>query len=313
MDSTSGNSVGGLTSARAADTATRLAPTTPTPEPAADRHRLPDEPLILIEPNTSWNALNLKEIWDYRGLLYYLTWRDVKVRYKQTVLGVAWVVLQPLLMTLVFTVILGVFLHVPSGGVPYPLLVYVGLLPWTFFSSAVAASGASMVSNSHLITKVYFPRVLVSMAAVGGRLIDLAIAFMILAGMMLFYRVAPTWSLVAVPALVVLTTLLALGIGTLLSALNVRYRDVGILLPVLIQLWMYVTPVIYPSSMVPARWRWLYDLNPMVGVVDGFRVALFGGTFDWFALAVTVVAAVAFLILSASVFRRVERTFADII
>jgi lipopolysaccharide transport system permease protein len=276
-------------------------------------HRLPEEPLVVIQPARSWSALNLRELWDYRELLYYLTWRDVKVRYKQTVLGVAWVVLQPLMMTLIFTVVLGMLVHIPSGKVPYPLMVYVGLLPWTFFSSAVSSAGASLVGNSHLITKVYFPRLLVPMAAIGSRLIDLMIAFAILAGMMLYYRVAFAWSILLLPALVALTTLLALGVGTLLSAVNVKYRDVGILLPVFIQLWMYVSPVLYPASLVPARWRHVYDLNPVVGIIEGFRAALFNERLDWFALGVTALAALAVTVYAAFLFRRVESRFADVI
>jgi lipopolysaccharide transport system permease protein len=302
MQTTTSDKLGGLRAAHAADDSATGAPP-----------RLPAEPLVVIQPSHSWGALNLRELWDYRELLYYLTWRDVKVRYKQTVLGVAWVVLQPLMMTLVFTVILGLLVRVPSGPVPYPLLVYVGLLPWTFFSSAVSASGASLIGNSHLITKVYFPRPLVPIAAVGGRLVDLAISFFILAGMMLFYRVTPTWSLVALPALVVLMTLLALGVGTLLASLNVKYRDIGILLPVLIQLWMYLSPVVYPSELVPARWRRLYDLNPTVGVIEGFRASLFGSPFDLFALAASAAAATLVLAFAFYLFRRVERSFADVI
>jgi lipopolysaccharide transport system permease protein len=305
METVTSDKLSGLNAARAAGDPARGAP------PIAPR--LPEEPLVVIEPTHSWSALNLRELWDYRELLYYLTWRDVKVRYKQTMLGVAWVVLQPLMMTVVFTIILGVLVRVPSGPVPYPLLVYVGLLPWTFFSSSVSASGASLVGNSHLITKVYFPRPLVPIAAVGGRLIDLSISFIILAGMMIFYRVTPTWSLLALPALVALVTLLALGIGTLLASLNVKYRDVGILLPVLVQLWMYLSPVIYPSSLVPARWRWLYSLNPMVGIIDGFRASLFGGAFDLRALVVSATAAALILTFAFYLFRRVERSFADVI
>jgi lipopolysaccharide transport system permease protein len=302
METVTSDKLGGLNAARAAGD--------PAP-PAAPR--LPEEPLVVIQASHSWSALNLRELWDYRELLYYLTWRDVKVRYKQTVLGVAWVVLQPLMMTLVFTVILGMLVRVPSGPVPYPLLVYVGLLPWTFFSSSVSASGASLVSNSHLITKVYFPRPLVPIAAVGGRLLDLLISFVILAGMMLFYRMTPTWSLLLLPVMVAVMTLLALGVGTLFASLNVKYRDVGILLPVLVQLWMYLSPVVYPSSLVPARWRWLYDLNPVVGIIDGFRASLFGGAFDAYALGVSAASSALILTFAFYLFRRVERSFADVI
>lgn len=275
--------------------------------------KLPDEPLTTIQPGKSWGALDLRELWASRELLYFLMWRDVKVRYKQTALGIAWVVMQPLLMTVIFTMFLGVLARVPSGGVPYPLLVYTGLLPWTFFSSAVAGCGHSLVANANLITKVYFPRVLLPAAAVGGRLMDFAISSVILAGLMLYYRVEPTAQLLALPLLVLLTTLLALGLGMLVSALNVKYRDVGVALPVLLQLWMFASPVLYPAELAPAGWRPLLALNPMVGVVEGFRAALLGGRFSKFALAVSTVVAAAQFVFAAFFFRRVERSFADVI
>jgi lipopolysaccharide transport system permease protein len=271
---------------------------------------------VTICPGGSWAALNLRDLWAYRELLYFLTWRDLKVRYKQTVLGVAWVVLQPLMMTVVFTVFLSVLVRTPSDGAPYPLFVYAGLLPWTFFSSAVTSSGGSLVGNAHLVTKVYFPRLIVPVASVAARLVDFAVAFVILVGMLAFYRVTPTWSLLLLPPLVLLATLLALGCGLLLSALNVKYRDIGIVLPIVIQLWMFVSPVVYPSRLVYerlGRWGWVYSLNPLVGILDGFRAALFGGTPDRFALGVSVIFAVALLLYSAFAFRRVERTFADLI
>ncbi|HVG28828.1 MAG TPA: ABC transporter permease [Pyrinomonadaceae bacterium] len=308
METTNRNKAGALGATPAARTPALAS----TPHPAGT-HRLPDEPLVVIQPAGSAGALNLRELWDYRGLLYYLIWRDVKVRYKQTVLGVAWVVLQPLMMTLIFTVVLGMLVRIPSGRVPYPILVYVGLLPWTFFSSAVSSAGSSLISNSHLITKVYFPRLLVPMSAIGSRLIDLFIAFVILAGMMFYYRVGIGWTTLLLPALILLTTLLSLGVGTLLAALNVKYRDVGILLPVVIQLWMYVSPVLYPASLVPERWRRLYDLNPIVGIVQGFRGALFHEGFDGFALGVTAAVTLVVLVYAAYLFRRVESGFADVI
>lgn len=309
MESTNSNEARGLRSASAAHTS---APASFVP-PRPGSHQLPDEPLVVIQPSHSWSALNLPELWDQRELLYYLTLRDVKVRYKQTVLGVAWVVLQPLMMTLIFTVVLGMLVRIPTGNVPYPILVYVGLLPWTFFSSAVSSAGSSLIGNSQLITKVYFPRLLVPMAAIGSRLIDLFIAFAILAGMMIYYRVGVGWTTLLLPVLVLLTTLLALGVGTLLAAINVKYRDIGVLLPVVIQLWMYVSPVLYPASLVPARWRRLYDLNPMVGIIQGFRGALFNEGFDRFALGVTAATTLVVLTCAAYFFRRAESSFADVI
>lgn len=277
---------------------------------------LPDEPLVTIEPTHSWVALRLQDLWAYRELLYFLTWRDLKVRYKQTLLGVLWVVLQPLMMTLVFTIFLGLLVRVPSDGTPYPLFVYAGLLPWTFFSGAVAGGGASLVGNAHLVTKVYFPRMLVPFAAVAGRLADFSVAFVILVGLMAYYGVAPTWRSLLILPLAALATLFATGCGLLLAALNVRYRDIGIVLPVVIQLWMYVSPVVYPSRLVfdrLGRWGWVYSLNPLVGILDSFRAALFGGPLNRVALGLSVVVTLALLVYAAFFFRRVERTFADVI
>jgi lipopolysaccharide transport system permease protein len=277
-------------------------------------HRLPDEPLVTIQPGKSWAGLDLRELWAYRELLYFLMWRDVKVRYKQAALGLAWVVMQPLLTTLIFTVFLGMLARVPSSdGVPYLLFVYVGLLPWTFFSSAVMNSSGSLVSSAHLITKVYFPRAVIPAAAVGGRLVDFAVSAVILAGLLVYYRVEPTAALLLLPVLLALTALLALACGMIASALNVKYRDVGVATPVVVQLWMYVSPVLYPSRLVPEKWRWAYALNPLVGIVENFRAAIFGGPFDWYALSISAAYAVALFVCASFLFRRVEREFADVI
>ena len=282
-------------------------------------YSLPDEPLVTIEPTRSWLPLNFGDLWTYRELLYFLTWRDIKVRYKQTVLGIAWVVMQPLLMTLIFSVFLGILARVPTGGLPYPLLIFTGLLPWNLFSSGVLTAAYSLVGNSDLLTKVYFPRVLVPAASIAARLVDFAISFAILAGLFAYYRmvrhydIALTWKLAAIPFLIGLTTLLSFGFGMLVSAMNVKYRDVGIALPVVVQLWMFVSPVLYPSGIVPGNWQRLYALNPMVGVIDGFRAALLGGRFNQFALAVSVGFAIGLLIISAYIFRRFERDFADFV
>jgi lipopolysaccharide transport system permease protein len=281
--------------------------------PDHTRRSLPKEPLVTIEPTRAWGTLNLRDLWAYRELLFFLAWRDLKVRYKQTALGVAWVIMQPLMFTLIFTLFLGMLARVPTEGVPYPLLFYVGLLPWTFFSSALSSSGLSLVSNAHLITKVYFPRLIVPTAAVAARLVDFAIAFVILVGLMIYYRVALTWNALMLPVLILLVTFLTLALGILTSALNVKYRDVSVVLPVLLQLWFYVSPVIYPLSLVPTRWRAVYSLNPLVGIVDGFRSAILGRPFNWTALAITATMTVLLLAYAVHLFRRVEKSFADVV
>src|SRR5713226_6987601 len=292
--------------ARALESTTETAKADPPADPHLSPACLPDEPLVTIEPTRSWLPLNFGDLWTYRELLYFLTWRDIKVRYKQTVLGIAWVVMQPLLMTLIFSVALGSLARVPTGGLPYPLLIFAGLLPWNLFSSGVLTAAYSLVGNSNLITKVYFPRVLVPAASIAARLVDFAISFAILAGILAYYRmvrhydIALTWKLAAIPFLIGLTTLLSFGFGMLVSALNVKYRDVGVALPVVMQLWMFVSPVIYSSIViVPGKWQRLYALNPLVGIIEGFRVALLGGRFNQFALAVSVSFTIGSLIISA--------------
>ena len=274
----------------------------------------PDKPLIIIEPSKGWVQLNLRELWAHRELLFFLTWRDVKVRYKQTALGVLWAILQPVFMMLVFTIFFGRFAGVDSKvDVPYPLFALAGLVPWTFFANAISNSGNSIVGSASLISKVYFPRLMIPGAAVGASLADLAIAFVILLGLMIYYGVAITWAVVMLPVLVVLVTLLALGVGLWLSALNVKYRDIRYAIPFLIQLWLFVSPVIYPASMLPEKWRWLLALNPLTGIIEGFRSALFAQPFDWTALGFSALATLLLLIYSAYTFRRMEKTFADIV
>jgi lipopolysaccharide transport system permease protein len=274
---------------------------------------LPDEPLVVIKPSGSWVNLGLRDLWAYRELLYFLIWRDVKVRYKQAVLGILWVVLQPLLTTLILTIFLGKFARVPSDGLPYPVFVYAGLLPWTFFAAALTSSGNSLVGNSNLITKIYFPRMIIPAAAVGARLVDFGIGFLNLIGLMIYYRVGVAKSIVVLPLVVVLITLLALAVGMWATALNVKYRDVGVMLPVLIQLWMFASPVMYPSSIVPARLQWIYKLNPTTGILDGFRSALFGRPIDWAALGISTGFTIGLLVYSAYAFRRMEKNFADVV
>ena len=290
----------------------------PAPSPAPPPHGtagfdLPEAPLAVIQPGRSWSAFDVRELWAYRELLYFLTWRDLKVRYKQAALGVAWVVMQPLASAVIFTVFLGRLARVPSGDLPYPLFVYSGLLLWTFFAGAVSQSGNSLVGSAHLITKVYFPRLLIPAAAVGARLVDFAIAFVLLFAMLAYYRVPLGWSALALPVPVALSALLALAVGAWASALNVKYRDVGVALPVLVQLWMFASPVVYPSALVPAEWRRLYALNPLVGIVEGFRSALFGLPFDYASLGISAAVTLASLVGAAVVFRRMEKGFADVV
>jgi lipopolysaccharide transport system permease protein len=275
---------------------------------------LPEEPLIVVEPGKPLVAVKLRDLWAYRELLYVLAARDIKVRYKQTLLGVTWVVMQPLLMTLIFTVFLGKLARVPSSGqLPYALLAYSGLVLWTFFAGAVSSASQSLLTNAHLITKVYFPRMIIPCANIGSRLIDLVISFSLLVGLMIYYRMHVTWSIILVPVFVLLLVLLALGFSMLTSAVNVRYRDVGLILPVLIQIWMFVSPIVYSTGLVPPGWRHVYALNPLVGIVENFRSALFGGPFDWTSLAISTVIVLVLLVISAYAFRSMEKNFADLI
>lgn len=274
---------------------------------------MPDQPLVTIEPSKGWGSLALGDLWTYRELLYFLTWRDVKVRYKQTELGVAWAIIQPLFTMLVFTLFFGRLAGVPSDNVPYPVFAYAGLLAWTFFANAITNSGNSLVGSANLITKVYFPRMLIPGAAVAAGLVDFAIALIILVALMIYYSVMVTWSILMFPVLVLLTTLLALGTGMWLSALNVKYRDVRFALPFVVQLWMFISPLIYPASFLPAKYRWLLWLNPMTGIIEGYRSALFGRRFDWIALAISALMTFIMLIYSSYSFRRMEKSFADIV
>jgi len=276
--------------------------------------KLPGPPDIFeIRPSRGWVPLHLRDLWTYRELLFFLIWRDVKVRYKQTALGAGWAILQPFLLMVVFSVFFGRLLHVQSAGVPYPVFAYTALVPWTMFSNAVAQSGGSLVANQQLLTKIYFPRLLIPISATLGNLVDFVFAFAVLIGLMLYYGIAPTAAILLTPLLVLLAVVTALGVGLWLAALNVKYRDVRYVIPFLIQLWLFATPVAYSSSIVPAAWRPLYDLNPMVGVVEGFRWALLdtGHLDPMFGLSAVV--AVVLLLGGLVYFRRTERTFADVV
>lgn len=274
---------------------------------------LPERPVIKIRPADARTGVGLGEVWAHRELFYLLVWRDLKVRYKQTFLGSIWVILQPLLLALVFTIFLGRLMRVPSDGIPYSAFAYVGLLAWSFFSNACMGSSYGMISNAHLIKKVYFPRLLIPCAVVVVRLIDFLIASLILMPMLLYQGIAPAWSLLIFPLLVLELTLLSLGFGLLLATLNVRYRDVGTVLPVALQLWMFVSPVVYPLTLVPEQWRGVYALNPLVGIIEGMRVAIFGRELDFYATAVSAGITVSLLVFSVYCFRRAEEKFADVV
>lgn len=274
---------------------------------------LPEQPLIRIRPAKKWVALDLRDLWAYRELFYFLIWRDVKVRYKQTLLGATWIILQPVLTMILFTLLFGQVMKVPSDGIPYPLFAFAGLLPWMFFSSSVTNSSNSLVGSANLITKVYFPRLIIPAAAIGARLVDFAIGFLILLALLIYYGVALTWAALMLPGLVVLTMLLALGVGMWLSALNVRYRDIGALVPFLIQIGFFATPIVYPSSLLPASWQWALRVNPLTGILEGYRSALFGREFGWRALGISATITLSFLVYSAYSFRRMEKDFADIV
>lgn len=271
------------------------------------------ERITFIRPSRGWRMLDFRELWAYRELLAVLAVRDIKVRYKQTALGVGWAVIQPVMLMLVFSVFFGRLAKMPSDGVPYPVFAYAALLPWTFFANALGASASSVVGASNLVSKVYFPRLIIPLASVGSWLVDLLIATLILLGLMLYYGVGWSWNLLAAPALVLAVLFMALGAGTLLAALTVAYRDFRYVVPFLLQFWMFATPVVYPASLVPEKWHWLLNLNPMAGLVDAFRSAFLGRPFDVDAIAISLTAAVAMFLAGVAYFEKVERRFADII
>lgn len=269
---------------------------------------------IRIEPIVGWRALQLRELWDYRELLYFLTWRDIKVRYKQTLLGAAWAIIQPVFTMVVFSLFFGKLGQIPSDGLPYPIFTFTALIPWTLFAHALSESSNSLVANKNLITKVYFPRLVVPLSAILAGLVDFSIAFVVLLLMMFYFKIIPTLAIVTIPLFVLLAVLTALAIGLWLSALNVQFRDVRYTIPFMTQFWMFATPIAYPSSLVPEAWRPLYGLNPMAGVVEGFRWALLGkASPPGLMLAVSVVVVVLLLISGPFYFRRMEKTFADVV
>jgi homopolymeric O-antigen transport system permease protein len=269
--------------------------------------------VVDIEPASGLRSIQLRELWAYRELLYFLVWRDIKVRYKQTALGAAWAVLQPLLTMGVFAIFLGRLAHVPSDGLPYPLFSFCGLVPWTFFATAVTSGAASVVGSQQLVSKVYFPRLLVPLAATMTPLVDFAIALATLGLMLAWYHVTPAAAIVWLPLLTLFAVVTAFAVSLWLSALMVAYRDVRYVVPFFIQFWMFATPIAYPASLVPERWRALYGLNPMTGVVEGFRWALVGGAAPGPVLFASVVAVALLLASGLLFFRRLEGTFADVI
>ncbi len=270
---------------------------------------------VVIKPSRGWVGLRLKDLWLYRELVYFLTWRDLKVRYKQSVLGILWAILKPFMAMVVFTIFFGNFAKIPSDNVPYPIFSYTATLPWELFATALGVASRSMVSNSNMISKIYFPRMIIPLASVMSSVVDFFIGFTILIGMMFFYKISPTIATLWLPLLILLALITALGIGFWSSALMVRYRDVGYIMPFISTLWMYLTPVVYPASMIPEKWRLLYALNPMTGVVEGFRYALLGTTQSVSAGMILISSGISILILITGLFyfRRMEKQFADMI
>jgi lipopolysaccharide transport system permease protein len=270
--------------------------------------------IVRIEPSRGWVSLKLDEIWEYRELLYFLVWRDVKVRYKQTVLGAAWAIIQPVLTMLIFSLFFGRLAKIPSDGIPYPIFAFAGLVPWSFFANGLSHSSDSLVGSANLIKKVYFPRLVIPIAAVLSGVVDFALAFMVLLGMLYFYGLAPTIHALWLPLLLLLAWITALGVGLWLSALNVQFRDVRYVVPFLVQFWMFATPIAYPSSLLSEPWRTVYAVNPMVGVVEGFRWALLGTrTAPGPIIGASALASAVILISGAFYFRRMEKNFADVV
>jgi lipopolysaccharide transport system permease protein len=277
------------------------------------------EDVVFLRPSKGWSALNLRDLWKYRELIYFLTWRDLKVRYKQTALGAAWAILQPLITMVVFSVFFGGLLNISSEGLPYPVFSYTALLPWGIFAKSLTDAGRSLVLNRNMITKIYFPRLVIPLASVLAGIVDFLIAFVVLIGLIIYFNttgdfhIVPSLSVIwALPLFLLLALATALGVGLWLSALNVVYRDIGYVLPFLTQLWFYITPIVYSSSEVPEQWQLLYGLNPMVGVVEGFRWALLGTqSAPGPMMAVSAVVALLLLVSGMFYFRRMERTFAD--
>ena len=271
-------------------------------------------PVTIIRPSQGWISLNLRDLWEYRELLYFLTWRDIKVRYKQTVMGATWAIIQPFFTMVVFSLFFGRLAKMPSDDIPYPIFSYAALVPWTFFANGLSQSSASLVGSANLIKKVYFPRLVIPISAVISGGVDFILAFIVLLGMMLFYGIVPTGAIVWLPLLLLLALVTSLGVGLWLTAMNVQFRDVRYAVPFLVQAWMFATPIAYPSSLLDEPWRTLYGINPMAGVVEGFRWALLGTeTAPGPIVIVSALVAVGLLVSGAFYFRRMEKTFADVV
>jgi lipopolysaccharide transport system permease protein len=280
---------------------------------ALEGERLPE--LVTIKPVKGWVPLNLKDLWHYRELIYFLTWRDLKVRYKQSVLGVLWALLKPFMNMVVFTIFFGQLAKIPSDGIPYPIFSYTGLLPWGFFAAALEVSARSMLQSGGMVSKIYFPRIIVPLSSVFANLVDFLIAFTILIGMMIYYQITPTIHTLWLPVFILLAMITAIGVGLWFSALLVMYRDVNYMLPFITEIWKFVSPVVYSATLIPAKWQWLYSINPMAGVVTGFRWALLGQpeTISFSSLAISGAISLLIFISGLYFFRRMERVFADMI
>ncbi len=278
------------------------------------RLRNKQTPIVVLKPSKGWLAIDFKELWRYRELVFFLTWRDIKVRYKQALLGVSWAILQPLLTMAIFTLIFGVLLKTPSQDIPYPLFSLTALLPWQLFATALQRSSVSLVGNANLLTKIYFPRLAIPLSSVFAALVDFGVSFVVLLGVMFYYRYWPGWNILWLVPMILLALLTALAVGLWLSALNVQYRDVQHMVPFIIQVWLYASPIVYPIEIIPEGiWRYLYSLNPMVGVIQGFRWALVGGTPPDVNALISVLVVLIILVSGLFYFRRMEKTFADIV
>lgn len=283
----------------------------PTDKKVAGKPSQAGTPVVVIEPTRGWVPIDLRELWEFRDLLYFFTWRDIKVRYKQTFLGFAWAIIVPFFAMVVFTLFFGNLAKIPSDGIPYPIFAYTALLPWTLFAESLTRSTTSMVTNANIIQKVYFPRVALPISSVLSPLMDFAIAFCILILMMIYFQITPTLNIIWLPAFILLALITSLGIGLWLSALNAMYRDFQYVVPFMIQIWMFASPVVYPASMIPEKYQLLYGLNPMAGVIEGFRWALLGSNPPGIVIVVSAVISLAILISGAFFFRRMQKTFAD--
>lgn len=284
----------------------------PNPEPLHE-HYFGRGHVTVIKPSGGWRMLDVRELWAYRDLLLQFVMRDIKVRYKQTVLGIAWAVIQPVMTMVVFSLIFGRLARMPTDGIPYPAFVYSALLPWLLFANSVTTSANSLVGSAHLITKIYFPRLIIPLSSAGVGLLDFAFAAIVLLAMMLFYSIAPTPQLFAVPVLLLAVLFTALGVGTWLSALTAAYRDFRYVVPFMMQIWMFATPVVYPAKLVPDQWQWVLWLNPMAGLIEAFRAAFLGTPFDWRGIGLSLAISVLVFAVGVAYFEKLERRVADIL